>query len=151
MKVIMIRDVKDIGRKGEIIDVVDGYARNFLLPKGFAEVATAARLVSMQREKMGQKRQQELQANEFEALAGTLGHVRVTIPAAASKKGTLFGRVTGTMVCAALAQQGHVVPESCIIFPSPITTLGNHTITIKLSAAHVATITVTVVADARHA
>jgi len=151
MKVIILRDVKDIGRTGEIIEVVDGYARNFLLPKGFAEVATAARLVSIEREKKDQKRQQELQAKGLEALAGTLSHVRITIPAAASAKGTLFGRVTGAMVRAALAQQGYDVPEQSITFPSPVTTLGNHAITIKLSAAHVATITVTVVGDEHHA
>jgi large subunit ribosomal protein L9 len=151
MKVIILRDVKGIGSKGELIDVVDGYARNFLLPKGLAEVATAERLALMQREKKDHKRHQELESKKLATLADTLGHVRITISAAASNKGTLFGRVTGRVVCAALAQQGYAVPDHCIVFPSPIVMLGNHLIIIKLSTEHVVTVTLTVVADEHHA
>ncbi len=151
MKVILLREVKGVGRKDAIVEVTEGYARNFLLPQKYAEVATTARITRTQQEMKNAAQEQEARHKEMAQLAVHLAHVRVTVQAAASAKGKLFGRVTEAMVVAALKQQGFSVTEKVVSFPSPIDHVGDHHAIINLTTAHVATITVTVVADTHHA
>lgn len=151
MKVILLHEVKGVGRKDSIVDVAEGYARNFLLPKGFADIATVSTIEKVRQRTTSLGKRKEAEDAEHAALAERLTHVRITIQAAASSKGKLFGSVTASMVQRSLAQQGFAVPEAAISFATPIDHIGNHSATVALTAAHAATITVTVVAETRHA
>ncbi len=151
MKVILLQEVKGVGHKDSIVDVAEGYVRNYLLPMGYADIATATLIDTIRNKKAIRDKKRESDDVELKALADRLKHVRITVAAAASSKGTLFGSVTAAMVRHELARQGYAVPESSVSFGSPIDRIGNHTVLIKLTAQHAGTITVTVVKETRHA
>ena len=143
-------EVQGVGKRGAIVEVSEGYARNFLIPSGSATIATAARIAHIEHENVTRQKKVELHDQELGELVKRLSHARVTVVAAANDKGTLFGSVTEPMLRKVLAQQGLHVPEHSIVMTPPIDHLGNHTLSINLSSAHTASITVTVVADKNH-
>src|ERR1700744_4520252 len=110
MKVVLRSDVPNLGKRGDICDVADGYARNFLLPKGHAIPATsgvAAQANAMRRSRdLRDARDREA----AETVARTLVPLVIKIPARASAEGKLFGSVTPTDVVDALSQQAHLTP-----------------------------------------
>jgi large subunit ribosomal protein L9 len=105
MKVVLLQDVKDIGKKDQVVNVSDGYARNFLLPRKLAKEATAAAMSDVKAKESARahhKREEIKAANELKAM---LNGKEVTIKAKAGKEGKLFGAVTSKDVAAAIKAQ----------------------------------------------
>lgn len=111
MKVVLIKDVKAQGKKGDIVNVSDGYARNFLLPRGFAKEATSNALNDLK----GQNEAAEFRHNNEVAAAKEtaekINGVTVSLTAKAGENGKLFGSITAADVAEALKMQHHVVIE----------------------------------------
>ena len=105
MKVILTQDVKSQGKKGQLVEVSDGYARNFLLPKKLAVIATAENLNTMKLQEKARKAQEAAEKAEAEATAKKLKDLTVKIAAKAGEGGRLFGDVTAKEVSEALSQQ----------------------------------------------
>ena len=105
MKVILTQDVKSQGKKGQLVEVSDGYARNFLLPKKLAVIATAENLNTMKQQEKARKAQEAAEKAEAEATAKKLKDMTVKIAAKAGEGGRLFGAVTAKEVSEALSEQ----------------------------------------------
>ena len=133
MKVILQKDVKGKGKAGQLVEVSDGYARNFLLPQKLAVIATAENLnVMKQQEKSRQKKMEEDKAQAME-IAAKLEGVIVKIPAKAGAGGKLFGSVTSMEISSSLAEQhGIEIEKNKIIQDDPIKTFGAFEVKCKL-------------------
>jgi len=133
MKVILLQDVKGQGKKGQLIDVSDGYARNFLLPRKLAQEATADNVNTM---KMNDKAQQEKRQKEREqavALEKVLKAMTLTVTAKGGGAGRLFGSVTNAEIADALAKQHKIeLDKRKIVLKDPIKNVGTYTVTCKL-------------------
>ena len=148
MKVVLRTDVEQVGKKGDIVDVADGYARNFLVPKGLAFRATPG--VADQAAKMRRKRDVQ-DANDraaAEEVAKRLVPAVVTITARAGGEGKLFGSVTTADVAEAVqAQTGIELDRRQLHLDEPIKALGTHLVPAKLHSEVEFPITVEVVAS----
>ena len=132
MKVILLQDVKGKGKKGQILEVSDGYARNFMLPKKMAIEATADAINTV---KMNDKATQERIAREkAEALATSkkLRELTVVVTAKGGGNGRLFGSVTNQEIADALAKTGIKLDKRKIVINDTIKNVGTYTVTCKL-------------------
>ena len=133
MKVILLQDVKGKGKKGQMIEVSDGYARNFMLPKKMAIEATTDAINTM---RMNDKATQERIAREkAEALATgkKLRELTVTVTAKGGGNGRLFGSITNQEIADALAKQSGIkLDKRKIVIADPIKNVGTYTVTCKL-------------------
>ena len=133
MKVVLLADVKGVGKKGELINAAEGYARNFLLPRKLAQEATADNINTM---RMNDKATQERQAKErAEALElrNRMKDMTVVVTAKGGGAGRLFGSVTNTEVSAALAKQAGIqLDKRKIVLDEPIKSVGVYTVKCKL-------------------
>ena len=145
MKVILLQDVKGKGKKGQMIEVSDGYARNFMLPKKLAIEATPDAINTM---RMNDKATQERIAREkAEALATSkkLRELTVTVTAKGGGAGRLFGSVTNAEIAEALSKQGIKLDKRKIVLSDPIKNVGTYTVTCKLGYEISAPLTVKIV------
>ena len=132
MKVILLQDVKGKGKKGQMLEVSDGYARNFMLPKKLAIEATTAAINTM---RMNDKATQERIAREKAealAVAGKLREMTLTVTAKGGGAGRLFGSVTNAEIADALAKNGIKLDKRKIVISDPIKSVGTYTVTCKL-------------------
>ena len=133
MKVILLADVKEKGKKDEIVNVSDGYARNFLLPRKLAQEATADNINTM---KMNDKAAQEKRQKEREqalALSKVLKEMTLTVMAKGGGAGRLFGSVTNAEIADALQKQHKIdLDKRKIVLKEPIKNVGTYTVTCKL-------------------
>ena len=142
MKVVLLQDVKGKGKKGQILEVSDGYARNFMLPKKMAIEATADAINTM---RMNDKATQERIAREkAEALATSkkLREMTVVVKAKGGGAGRLFGSVTNAEIADALAKQGIKLDKRKIVISDPIKNVGTYTVQCKLGYEITAPLTV---------
>ncbi len=149
MKLILLADVKPLGKKGEVVEVAEGYARNFLLPRQLATAAdkgALARLGSQQ--KAQQKRDAQVLA-DAKALAERLESAKVAVKAKAGGNGKLFGAVTNADVASAIADTLSIaIDKHKIELKTSIKALGSYPVEIKLHKNVVAKTTVDVVSTA---
>ena len=132
MKVILLQDVKGKGKKGQMLEVSDGYARNFILPKKLAIEATTDAINTM---RMNDKATQERIAREKAealAVAGKLREMTLTVTAKGGGAGRLFGSVTNAEIADALAKNGIKLDKRKIVISDPIKNVGTYTVTCKL-------------------
>lgn len=132
MKVILLQDVKGKGKKGQMLEVSDGYARNYMLPRKLAIEATPDAINTM---RMNDKATQERIAREkAEALAVSkqLREMTVTVTAKGGGAGRLFGSVTNAEIAEALAKTGIKLDKRKIVISDPIKNVGTYTVTCKL-------------------
>jgi len=148
MRVILRSDMDDLGKRGDIIEVADGYARNYLVPKGIAIKAsdgTQAQAKSMRRARDLRDAQDRSAAEE---VATTLVSKVVTLTARAGGEGKLFGSVTATDIASAVeVQTGVAIDRRKLDLPEPVKTLGTHVVSVKLHSDVQFPITVEVVAE----
>ncbi|MCG0314481.1 MAG: 50S ribosomal protein L9 [Calditerricola sp.] len=147
MKVIFLKDVKGQGKKGEVKTVSDGYARNYLIPRGLAVEATESNLKILEAQKRSEAKRKAQELAEAKALAEKLEKTTVTIAAKAGEGGRLFGAVTSKQIAEALAKQGLAVDKKKILLDEPIRALGTVRVPVKLHPDVTVQLAVTVVEE----
>lgn len=146
MKVILQQDVKGQGKKGQMIDVAEGYARNFLLPRKLAVLATADAMNTMKLQEKAKKAEEARQKAEAEAIAEKLKSVQVKVTARAGANGKLFGAVTTKEVSDALLAQHKIeLVKQKIVLDEPIKSFGGYQLKAKLGHEVTGTIQLLVV------
>ncbi|MBR3295558.1 MAG: 50S ribosomal protein L9 [Clostridia bacterium] len=145
MKVILLQDVKGQGKKGEIVNVSDGYARNFLFPRNMAEEANAQNLNNAQVRKDAAAHRVVVEREKAAELAKKLEQNGIVIKGNAGSAGRLFGSITNTEISQELEKQtGYQIDKKKIVLQSPIKEIGTYDVTIKLFQGISANIKVTV-------
>ena len=145
MKVILQQDVKGQGKKGEMIEVSEGYGRNFLLPRKLAVPATADAINTMNLKEKARKAEEARQKAEAEATAEKLKDCPVKLSAKAGNGGKLFGAVTNKEISEGLkAQYGVDIPKQKIVLDEPIKAYGSYQVKAKLGFEVSGTVYVTV-------
>lgn len=134
MKVILREDISGIGRRGDILTVADGYARNFLLPHGKAIVASDGAVSQANAMRKARDLREAADRASAQTIASELGAKTVVITAKAGAEGRLFGSVTTADIAAALEKQTGVVIDRKKIVSSPIRTTGSHSALVRLHA-----------------
>ncbi|MCT4685992.1 50S ribosomal protein L9 [Vallitalea sp.] len=135
MKVILLEDVKKVGKKGDLVNTSDGYARNFLFPKKLAVEATKSSINDMKLKKQSEKRRQEELLEQAKQLAKEIKGSEVTIKVKAGDGGRIFGSVSTKEITKAAKQQlGFDIDKKKMQLKEPIKSLGTHIIPIKLNA-----------------
>lgn len=148
MKVILQQDVKGQGKKGQMIEASDGYARNFLLPRKLAVPATAENVNTMKMQEKAKKTQEAAEKAEAEGTAAKLKELTVKVVAKGGNGGRLFGAVTSKEIADALqAQHGIAIPKTKIVQDEPIKAFGGYELKVKLGYEVTGTLKV-VVAEA---
>jgi large subunit ribosomal protein L9 len=149
MKIILQKPVDNLGSPGDIADVADGYARNYLIPRGMAIRANKGALKQAEVLKKGHVARLSKQKSEFEAIATKLiGEGPLRVEARAGEEGKLFGSVTGADIAdAVLAQTGITVDRKDVHLEEPIRSVGTHEVRVKLFPEVEPVITVQVVAQ----
>ena len=125
MQVILTRDVKGQGKKGQMVNVSDGYARNYLLPRGLAEPATKSNINVMKGKQESLEYKKKVELEEANAIAEKMKEIKVVLKAKAGENGKLFGSVTSKDVAEALTSQHHIKLDG-------IKTLGTTTVDVKI-------------------
>ena len=151
MKVIMLQDVRGVGKKGQVIDAADGHARNYLIPQKLAKEASKANLDEIENRKKIDANRAVREVEEAQRLAAKLTSRRIVIPMKMGEKGRLFGAATNREIAEALsAQTGMEIDKKKVVLPEPIKVMGEHTVELKLHAKVAVTITVEIVSAEGH-
>ena len=145
MKVVLKQDVKGLGKKGDVVEVSEGYGRNFLLPKKLAVLGTESNLNVAKAKAGSAARKKAMEADEAKLLAAQLAKVSVTLNVKIGEGGKLFGSVTGKDIAQALAKDGIEVDKRKVSLDREVTGVGEYTATIKVHAETTAQIKVIVV------
>ncbi len=143
MEVLLLRNVDQVGRAGEVKKVADGYARNYLIPRGMATPATPGALKQADLQQLASSRRQIREQTQAQALAQVLDGVTVTFQARAGESDRLYGSITNANIAEALEEKvGQPVDRRKIDLHEPLKDLGTHAVTIRLAPGAEAKITV---------
>jgi large subunit ribosomal protein L9 len=146
MKVILKEDVKSLGKKGDIVNVADGYGRNFLIPRGYAVEASKGNLETVKQESIAKQKREAKEKAKAEALAEMLEKITVKVPAKAGEKGRLFGSITAKDISEAVMQQANIeVDRKKIDLADTIKSLGTYKVNVRLYPGISAVLSVNVV------
>jgi len=146
MKVILLKDVKGQGKKDDVIEVSDGYARNFLIKNNLAVQASATLVNSVTLSKQAAQHRKAVEKAEAAALVAKLKDVVVTLSVKVSENGKMFGALTAQNIADELAKQGFEIDKRQIVLAQPIKSIGDYVVTIKPYAEVSGTLKVKVVA-----
>ena len=145
MRVILKAEVRGLGRTGEIKDVADGYARNYLLPKGLAIEATGGELKVLAQERQTEKTRKDRAHQDAEELAKRLGQVTLVFKLKAGDRGKTFGSVTAKEVADSLEREAKAeIDKTKIVLHEPLRSLGIHTVEVRLLSDVRANVTVAI-------
>ena len=148
MKVILQQDVKGQGKKGQMIEASDGYARNFLLPRKLAVPATAENINTMKMQEKAKKAQEAAEKAEAQAIAEKLSGLTVKVVAKGGNGGLLFGAVTSKEISDALKAQHNIdIAKTKIVQEEPIKAFGGYKLKVKLGYEITGTLSVMVVEE----
>ena len=147
MKVILKQDVKGTGKKGEILDVSDGFAKNFLLKKGLAEQASSVAVNSLKLQKEAEERRRAEEIRQIRELAQKMDKSKVTVSIKCGENGKVFGSVTSKEIASRLEELGYEIDKKKIVLKAPIKTVGDYTVEIRLMEGVSAKVFVTVVPE----
>lgn len=147
MELILRQDVSNLGRRGDVVKVSDGYGRNFLLPKKLAMPLTEGNKKVVEQERASALKREVHEKSEAEQLAALIAKTPVTIARKAGEAGTLFGSVTSLDVAEALHQLGFEIDRRKIILEDPLKQIGEFPVPIRLHRDVTATVTVNVVQE----
>ena len=131
-EIILRRDIRNLGKAGQIVKVKDGYARNYLIPKGYAYLATKKNIALWEQEKKRLQKQLEKEKKQAEELAKKIEKLSINIVAEANEEETLYGSVTEVHIVQALAEEGIKIDREAIVLPAPIKKLGIYEIEVAL-------------------
>jgi len=145
MIVILIKDVKGVGKAGEVVKVSDGYARNMLLPRGLATEATEGNVRNLEKQKAIQEANRQKELAEAKELAAKLAQLSVKIVTKSGEGGRLFGSITSKDVADALADQHKIsIDKRKFVLENPIKHTGDYEVDIKIYTDVTAKLKVTV-------
>lgn len=146
MKVILVQDVKNLGKKNSLVEVSDGYARNFLIPKGLAVEATPAAVNELKMREKAEKTRKENELANARKLAERINGATITFEAKAGDNGKLFGSITAMDIADKLGKELKIqMDKRKIVLPDAIKSLGVHDVELKLHTGVSAIIKVQVV------
>lgn len=147
MEILLRKNIETLGEAGDIVQVADGYARNYLFPRKLASPVTSENLRTLEAEKRRAQREAERRHQALVAFGKQLENVSCTVVAQATDSGHLFGSVSAAQIAQALGVEGHEVDEKAIYLDQPIKETGVYAVEIHLAADVIATTRVWVVAD----
>jgi large subunit ribosomal protein L9 len=148
MKVILIADVEKLGDKGEVLEVKNGYGRNFLIPNSLAVMATQGNLKTWENEKRAREKRAIREFETAKEMAAAIAAKTITIKAKAGEEGKLYGSVTSQDIQAAVEEQAKIqVDKRKIELAEPIKSTGTYTVKVKLSKGVIGDINVEVVPE----
>ncbi len=133
MELLLKKNVDKLGRIGDVVKVKEGYARNYLLPRGLATHVSAANLKLIEKEKIKVELQLKEERERLQGVLDKISAVSCTIPARANEEGKLFGSVTPAQVAEALAKEGYPVDKEMVKLDNPIKVCGVFDVTIALN------------------
>lgn len=145
MIVILIKDVKGVGKSGDVVKVSDGYARNMLLPRGLATEATEGNVRNLEKQKAVQEANRQKELGEARELSERIGQHKVTIVTKSGEGGKLFGSITSKDIADALAEQHKItIDKRKFVLENPIKHTGDFEVDIKIYPEVTAKLKVTV-------
>lgn len=147
VKIILRETVEHLGERGQTVSVAPGFARNYLLPKGLALLATPGNLKQIEHKRRVWAVRDRQELTEAEQLAARMGELELTITKKAGESGTLYGSVTKAEIHAALEAQGFQIDRRKIVQDEPIKTLGAHEIPVRVHKSVTALVKLEVVAE----
>ncbi len=147
MKVLLQADVESLGQAGDIVNVSDGYARNFLIPKKLAVIADEKNIRVFEHLKRQTEEKIKKIKKQAETLAEKISSLTLTIPAKAGEEGKLFGSITSINIANELKKQGFNVDRKKIMLDQPLKTLGEYEVKIKLDGNITATLKVSLIKE----
>ena len=140
MQIILQEDVEKLGNRGEVVEVAEGYARNFLLPQKLAMLATPGNLKRLERMRVMFATRTASEKDDAQKLADVLNGVSLTLARKAGENDQLFGSVTSADISDALAAQGHTIDRKKIQLTEPIKLVGEYQVPVKLHRDVVASV-----------
>ncbi|MCX6156260.1 MAG: 50S ribosomal protein L9 [Candidatus Kapabacteria bacterium] len=147
MKVILRQEYPSLGRMGDIVTVKNGYARNFLIPRSIAYLATPGALNAIEIEKKRFAKRLEKERISAEEIAAKVSELQISVAMKVGEEGKLYGSVTPQMISAELAKLGFEVDRRNIIIDDPIKTLGVFDVKVRLHASVIANVKTWVIAE----
>jgi large subunit ribosomal protein L9 len=132
MELILREDVDKLGRRGDVVKVTDGYARNFLLPRGLGMPVTAANKAMVEKEKKAHALRLAKEKAEFEALAARISALRYVAPRKVGENDVLYGSVTAGDVAEFLKTKGLEIDKRRVLLEEPVKALGEHEVRVRL-------------------
>ncbi|RKD34051.1 MULTISPECIES: 50S ribosomal protein L9 [Lacrimispora] len=133
MDIVLLEDVKALGKKGQIVKVNDGYARNFILPKKLGIEATTKNLNDLKLQKANEAKVLAEQLDAAKELAAKIGELSITLSIRAGEGGRAFGSVSGKEISQAIKSQLSMdIDKKKLVLPEPLKTFGSHEVPIKL-------------------
>ncbi len=132
MKVILMQEVKKLGKIGEIFDVKDGYARNYLIPNNLACIANDASVHKLQQQQLINNQKKQKGIKDARKVADKIEKISCTIPVKTGETGKMFGQVTSSRIAEALAAEGFNFDKKHIELSEPIKEIGVYTIGVKI-------------------
>jgi large subunit ribosomal protein L9 len=132
MELILREDVEKLGHRGDVVKVTDGYARNFLLPRGLGMPVTAVNKAMIEKEKKAHLARLAKEKAEFEALAERIGGLRFVAPRKVGDNDTLYGSVTAGDIAEFLKTKGIEIDKRKVLLEEPVKQLGEHEVKLKL-------------------
>src|SRR5436189_6415677 len=149
MKIILLQDVEGLGKAGDLKEVANGYARNYLLPRRLAAGATPGLIANRSQRIAAEQRRLEKQAELNRQLAGGLAQITLTFKAKVGRQGRLYGSITSQDVASALQEaEGITIDRRAIDLSEPIRSLGTFSVPVKVAASQGPKITVNVIDEA---
>ena len=147
MKVILNQTIDNLGSEGEILIVKDGYARNYLIPKGWVKQATKVNIVITQKNIENKQKKDAKTRNNLESLGKQLVKLSLKFELKAREEGRLFGSVTSQMIVDAIAEKGYIVKKKEIEIPDSINHVGKYFVDVKLGHGYSGRIKLKVAAE----
>lgn len=148
MKVILMTDVKSQGKKGDIVNVSDGYARNYLFPRKLAVEADRKHLTEVKQQKASMDRKSEKEKQDAAVIKNKLDDIKLTISANTGENGRLFGSITNQEIADCLIKEhGIKIDRKKFVFKDHIKSIGNYTAKVKVYANMTAELKIEVVSD----
>ncbi len=145
MKVILLQDVKTLGKKGDTVEINDGYARNFVLPKKLGIEANSANLNDLKLQKANQEKIAQKQLDDAKELAGKIENIKVVLKIKTGEGGRSFGSITAKEIAKALSDQHKLeIDKKKIVLNDAIKSIGEYNVSVKLHTKVTATLRVSV-------
>jgi len=147
MKVILQEDVKNLGKMGDVVNVADGYARNYLIPGKLGVEANIRNIKALDHEKRKIEEKAKKVRSEAQGLAERLSSLTLTVSAKAGEEERLFGSITSMDIAEALKKEGFDIERKKILLDEPIKRLGSYTVGIKIHSDVTSKVQISVIAE----